>query len=169
MKTSHSPLNQIQSLQAKCCNTVFKTFFYVQCTFEKLFLPTGGVKMFRSYHLHDCDRSQNCLRLNKDFFLCDLSHTFLLLQRCMKECSVINRGKVWLFGFCRQSSGVCSMRRRVRIPTCLIKKKIFFFFISYLKGGCCPQIITKKCQKIPYSITMSMQHSVIKNGKRPTF
>ena len=32
-----------------------------------------------------------------------------------------------------------------------------------------PKLITKKCTKILYSITMSAQHSVINYGKSPTF
>ena len=38
------------------------------------------------------------MRLNKDFFPCDISQTFLLLLFCIPECSVINCGKGWLLG-----------------------------------------------------------------------
>ena len=43
------------------------------------------------------DHKEN-VSLNRTFFICDLSQTFVLLQCFMLECSVISCGKGWLLG-----------------------------------------------------------------------
>ena len=50
------------------------------------------------FHWHVCDKLQRNLWLNMDFFLCDLSKTFLLLFWCMPKRSVVNWGIGRLLG-----------------------------------------------------------------------
>ena len=47
--------------------------------------------------------------------------------------------------YCRQSSGVCSRMRPVRILPCLIKKHIFFFISNLKDGGQSIKKVTNNC------------------------